>query len=112
MSLKIKLKEYRDITVELISNVEKDNFHLLDELLSHRQNIIDEIDRISYSKDEFLNLCKELDILVLQQKLVKLMNEKKANLRNDIDTLANSQNANKSYNKRFTADSVFFNKKI
>lgn len=112
MSLKIKLKQYRDVTVELIANVENDNFQLLDELLLDRQNIMDEIDKLNYSKDEFLNLCKEFDILVLQQKLVKLMDQKKANLRNDIDTLANSKNANKSYNKRFTADSVFFNKKI
>jgi len=112
MDLKDNLKQYKDITLELISNVEKDNFEILDMLLSNRQNVIDEIEKLNYTKEEFLNLCKELNILVLQQKLTKLMNMKKANLRNDIDALTNSQNANKSYNKKFAVDSVFFNKKI
>lgn len=112
MNLKDNLKQYKDITLELISNVEKDNFEILDMLLSNRQNVIDEIEKLNYAKEEFFNLCKELDILVLQQKLTKLMNMKKANLRNDIDALTSSQNANKSYNKKFAVDSVFFNKKI
>ncbi|MCY6353967.1 flagellar protein FliT [Clostridium sp. ZS2-4] len=112
MNLKDKLKEYRDITVKIITSVENEDYDNLDELLSDRQEIINLINQLKYSKKDFLYWCKELDILVLNQKLVKLMNKKKADLRNNINKLTNSQNANKSYNKQYAADSVFFNKKI
>ncbi|MCY6959553.1 hypothetical protein [Clostridium brassicae] len=112
MGLRDKLKEYADITVKIIVEIENEDYQILDELLSSRQDVIDLIEKIDYSKEEFLFLCKDLDVLVLNQKLIKLMNEKKADLRNNITNLNNLQNANKGYNKRFAVDSVFFNKKI
>lgn len=112
MSLRDKLKEFKDITIELIANIEKEDYAKLDELLSNREQIINAIDKIDYTKEEFLKLSKELDILVLQQKLTKLTNEKKANLQHNIENLSTSQTASKSYGKRYAVDSVFFNKKI
>jgi hypothetical protein len=112
MDLKSGLKEYKNITLEIINSLEKEDYDALGQLISNRQNIIDEIDKLSYSKEEFVKICKELDILMIQQKLVKLINEKKASLRNNMNNLATSQNANKSYNRRYSVDSIFFNKKI
>lgn len=112
MELKDGLKEYKNITLDIINSLEKEDYDALEQLISSRQNIINTIDKLSYSKEEFIRICKELDILMLQQKLIKLMNEKKATLRNNMNNLATSQNANKSYNKRYSVDSIFFNKKI
>lgn len=112
MDLKDGLKDYKNITLDIINSLEKEDYDVLEQLISNRQNIIDEIDKLSYSKEEFVKICKELDILMLQQKLVKLINEKKASLRNNMNNLATSQNANKSYNRRYSVDSIFFNKKI
>lgn len=112
MDLKEKLIEYKSITLELITNVENEGYDNLDKLLISRQNVMDEIDNITYSKEEFLCLCKELDILVLNQKLIKTTKEKKAGILKKIDELKTSKTANKSYNKRFAVDSIFFNKKI
>lgn len=112
MNLKEELTKYKDLTLELINSVEKEDYDSLDSLLADRQNVIDTIDELTYSKEEFLYLCKNLDILVLNQKLIKISNQKKSEIRKHIDELRVSKNANKSYNKRFAVDSVFFNKKI
>ncbi|MCT8976133.1 flagellar protein FliT [Clostridium sp. CX1] len=112
MNLKEKLIEYKNITIQLIANVEGEDYDSLEKLLTNRQNIMNEIDSITYSKEEFLVLCKELDILVLNQKLIKVTKEKKSNTLKNIDGIKVSKTANKSYNKRFAVDSVYFNKKI
>lgn len=112
MNLRENLSKYKNITIKLIDNTEREEYDKLDELLSNRQDIIDDIEKLKYTKEEFLILCKEFDILLLQQKLIKLTNEKRVNLRHDIDNLSTSQTANKSYGKRYAVDSVFFNKKI
>ncbi|MDW8799697.1 flagellar protein FliT [Clostridium sp. A1-XYC3] len=112
MNLREKLIQYKNITIQLITSAENEDYDSLDKLLANRQNIMDEIDNITYSKEEFLRLCRELDILVLNQKLIKVTKEKKATILKNIDELKTSKSANKSYNKRFSVDSVFFNKKI
>lgn len=112
MNLREKLNEYKNITIKLIDEIEREEYDNLDKLLSKRQDLINDIEKLKYTKEDFLKLCKEFDILVLQQKLIKLTNEKKANLRHNIDNLSASQTANKSYGKRYAVDSVFFNKKI
>lgn len=111
MNLKEELINYKNLTLELITSVEKEDYDSLDSLLSDRQNVIEEINKLTYSKEEFLCLCRNLDILVLNQKLIKISSEKKSSIRKHIDELRVSKNANKSYNKRFAVDSVFFNKK-
>lgn len=112
MNLEEKLIEYKNLTLQLIANVENEDYDSLDKLLTSRQNVMDEIDSIEYSKEKFLALCKKLDILVLNQKLIKITKEKEANVRKNINGLRTSKTANKSYNKKFAVDSVFFNKKI
>ncbi|WP_186429879.1 flagellar protein FliT [Clostridium sp. BSD9I1] len=111
MNLSEELIKYKNLTLELITSVEKEEYDNLDNLLTNRQNVIAQINELTYSKDEFLYLCKDLDILVLNQKLIKISNQKKSEIRKHIDELRVSKNANKGYNKKFAVDSVFFNKK-
>lgn len=112
MNLDEELIKYKDLTLELITSVEKEEYDNLDNLLTNRQNVIEQINELTYSKEEFLYLCKKLDILVLNQKLIKITNQKKTSIRNHMDELRVSQSANKSYTKKFAVDAVFFNKKI
>lgn len=112
MDLYETLENFKIITLKLIEELEKDNFDELDSLLNLRQLEIDKMDNINYTKEEFKKLCMEYKILALQERLTKLMNQKRMEVRNEIDKLSEAKSANKSYNKRFSIDSIYFNKKI
>lgn len=112
IQLKQSLEEFKTITIGLIEIIEKDDFEALEGLLLNRQQKIDEMDKMTYSKEEFTTLCSEYQILRLQERLTTLMNEKRFEVRNEINKLTDMKSANKSYNKRFNVDSIYFNKKI
>lgn len=112
LQLKQSLEEFKVITIKLIEMIEKGDFEALEDLLLNRQQKIDEMDKMTYTKEEFTMLCSEVQILRLQEKLTNLMNEKRFEVRNEINKLTDMKSANKSYNKRFNVDSIYFNKKI
>lgn len=106
------LASYRATTLKLIDSMEREDFESLENLINERQALIDDMNNMCYTQEEFKEICGKLEIMLLQQKLNKLMSEKRADLRNKIDSIATSKNANKSYNKSFSVDSIYFNKKI
>jgi hypothetical protein len=112
LQLSVQLIKYRDITLELISSVENENYDFLDDLLNHRETVILDINTLKYTEEEFKAACQELKILFLQDNLNKLINYKKDKVRHELDSLSSNKSAQKSYNKNFSVDSIFFNKKI
>lgn len=111
-NLRIQLEKFKETTLQLIKKVENSEIEDLDELLNKRQIIIEAIDKLNYSQEEFKALLKALDILTLQKKLLDLMNKKKIDLRNEMQKISEVKNANKSYHSRVSLDPVYFNKKI
>lgn len=111
-----KLKEslilYKEITLKLIGCLEKEDYDCLEGLLKEREDQISNMGQMSYTKEEFRDICNQLQILILQQRLNGIMNEKRAKVRTEIDRIATTKNASKNYNKGFKVDSIFFNKKI
>jgi hypothetical protein len=112
IELKKALHIYREITIRLIEELERENYDGLEVLLSERQVQIDRIDKIEHSKEEFLNICKEYQILMLQEKLTKLMSVKKAYARDELNNFNKGKSANISYRNKGNIDSFYFNKKI
>lgn len=112
MNLKSQLEAFKKITLELIQKMENGEFEDLDNLLQSRQTIIEKIENLNYSHKEFKVLAEDIDLLRLQKKLSELMNQKKLELRNEIDKISEIKNANKSYKSKHSLDSVFFSKKI
>lgn len=110
--LKQALTQYKNYTLDLISVLEKEEFDSLDKVLNERQFVIEEINNIDYTREEFKVIVEELEILILQKKLTELINEKRNNTRIELDNIVNSKKANKNYNRKFYSDSMFFNKKI
>lgn len=106
------LKEFKNITLDLIKALEDDNLDAMEELLDKRQSIIIHLENIEYTTEEFKEIVNQIDILTLQKKLLDLMNEKKVKLRTEMDKLSETKAANKSYKSKFAVDSVYFNKKI
>ncbi|MCM8710962.1 flagellar protein FliT [Clostridium sp. SYSU_GA19001] len=110
--LREALNNYRSITIKLIEELEKDNYDALETLLSDRQMLIEQMNKINYSANEFKSICNELQILMLQEKLTKLMNIKRTYVKDKLDKFSARKTANRSYSKRFSVDALYFNKKI
>lgn len=111
-NLKVNLELYKELTLELIDSVEKDMLDDLDMLIQKRQNVINAVEQLTYDGESFNEISIELNLMVLQKKLTELMNEKKNEIKSKIEKLGENKIANKSYNKRFAVDSIYFNKKI
>lgn len=112
LDLKQALTQYKNCTLDLIASLEREDFNSLDGLLNKRQLVIDTVDNISYTKEEFTAISEELQILVLQKKLTDLMNEKKKKVRRELDNVIEGKKANKNYNRTIYSDSTFFSKQI
>lgn len=110
--LENQLQEFKEVTLELIQKMEKSEFEKLDELLQKRQSIIEHIDKLRCDEKEFKDIAESIDVLTLQKKLFDLMNQKKLELRSEMDKISEIKNANKSYKSKNSLDSVYFNKKI
>lgn len=110
--LKEQLIRFKILTAHLIELLEKNDFDSIENIFQLRQNVIDIIETISFKQSDFKIICEEIGILPVQKKLILLMNEKKTNLKCAINNLKNSKMANINYNKGYSIDSLYFNKKI
>jgi len=111
-SLKLLLKDFKALTVKLIAELENNLYDNLEEILHKRQEIIIEINKINYTSDIFKELCVNMNVIQLEHKATMLMNDKKNILKKELSQVEGSKTANKNYNKRFSVDSLYFNKKI
>lgn len=107
-----ELGNYEMVTLNLIEALEEGNYDLLDDLLEEREMIINNINDISYTKDEFVSLCTKFKMVLLQEKLTTLINEKRKEIKRAIDKLNEHKSANRSYNNKLSVDSLYINKKL
>lgn len=110
--LKYYLMEFRDKTIELIGILENEDYSKLEEVLNLREKIILEINLIHYNTEVFKMVCNNLKMIQLQQTLQLLMNKKKCKIQEELNRIADKTNANKNYNKAFSADSLYLSKKV
>lgn len=108
--LRKALEEYKKYTIELISCLEKEEYDSLEDFLNKRQQILDELSNSNYTKEQFSNVSEELELLVYQKKLNDLMVEKRDKVKQDINRLVQSKNANNVYNKNVYGAKVFSKK--
>jgi len=107
-----KLVQFKQITIELIKALEMNEIYKLDTLLDSRQLIIENMEKLQYTTEEFADICTELDILNIQQELSELMQAKKEDTKEKLNKVQVTKNANNNYNKSFYANSGIFNKQI
>ena len=107
-----KLTQFKQITLELIRALQKDEIYKLDDLLDRRQMVIEEMEKLQYTAEEFLDICTELDILNVQHKLLELMQQSKENTKQELNKIQITKNANNNYNKSFYNNAGTFNKQI
>lgn len=111
LELKRQLEVYNTETLKLIESLEKEDYDSLDELVKRRQQAIDKINELEYTKEEFFQIAEELQILIYQKKLSELMLIKREETKQELNKIAASKNASNVYNKKNLGYSLF-NKRI
>ncbi|MGH4125770.1 MAG: hypothetical protein ACREV6_22905 [Clostridium sp.] len=106
------LVQFKQVTIELIRALQQDEINKLDGLLDSRQMVIENMEKIEYTTEEFANICDELDILKVQHELLELMKAKKEDTKEELNKIQITKNANNNYNKSFYVNSGTFNKQI
>ncbi|MCB2310036.1 hypothetical protein LGL55_02740 [Clostridium tagluense] len=107
-----QLAQFKQVTIELIRALQQDEIYKLDDLLDSRQIVIENMEKIQYTTEEFTDTCNELNILKVQQELLELMQAKKENTKDELNKIQITKNVNNNYNKSFYANSSMFNKQI
>ncbi|MBZ9624579.1 hypothetical protein G9F71_017140 [Clostridium sp. FP2] len=107
-----KLVQFKQVTMELIRALQQDEINKLDVLLDSRQMLIEDMEKLQYTTEEFANICNELGILKVQHELLELMQLKKEDTKQELNRIQLTKNANNNYNKSFYANSSMFNKQI
>lgn len=110
--LKQFLIRFKELTINLIECLEKEKYESLESLFNDRQIVIDDISKLSYEKESFKAISSELQLMPLQQKLTILMNQRRGEVKQELDKLSASKTASNSYNTKYKVDALFFNKKI
>lgn len=105
------LKDYKKYTIELIECVEKEDYDALEQPLNKRQQILDRLSNSNYTKEEFSQVSEELELSAYHKKLSNLMLEKRDKVKQNMNKLIQSKNANNVYN-RIEYGAKVFSKKI
>lgn len=104
--------KYKEITVQIYTSLEIDNLDNLLILFNKRKEIIEQINTMEYTNEEFTNIYNETGTGEIDKRIIELMNEKRADLKLKINKVSSGLNANKSYYKKYNVDPMFFNKKL
>lgn len=115
MGDKLNLEEdfikYKEITLTIIETVKTEEYEKLDELIKQRQLILDNINKIDYSKDEMKQFYFQCDIDKLENILSLEMKTKREDLLEKIKENKKRQVAIKGYNN-LSAKAVFLSKEF
>ena len=111
MNLNENLIKYKNITLNIIQTVKDDKYEKLDELFNKRQLILDNINKLDYSKEELKMYYVQCEIEKSEKILTCEIKARKQNLLEKIKVNNKRQAAVVGYNKLST-NSVFLSKKI
>lgn len=103
--------KYKDITLIIIERVKANEYNKLDEIFQQRQLILDDINKINYSKEELRKFYFKYELDKLDKLLNSVMTLKKEGLLKEINEGKKRQVGMNGYNNLFSK-AVFFSKEI
>ncbi|GFP77116.1 hypothetical protein [Clostridium fungisolvens] len=109
--LKEKLIQYKEITEQIITSVKEEQEEAFVKLLTQKQALINLIDASNYESDEFRKVSSELKLLEQDQILIRLIEEKKKFIQQEIKKSKDKSNALIAYSRNFNGYNLI-NKKI
>lgn len=106
------LMEYKKLTLSIIEAIEKEDYEIPEKILNEKQQVIDTINSLEYTKDEFINLSEELKLMSLEQKLNKISLDKRQKLKQRLNKSIENKERNKDYIRLQFSNYSILNKKI
>lgn len=91
------IKEYRNLSIDIINELDKDGFSNLEKLLNKKGGIQEKIQNLNIEKNELRNVLEKLDILSLDKIIVDKINMKKIETKRKIQDIQRKKIANNSY---------------
>lgn len=111
MDIEESLKEYKNITLTIMETVKAENYEKLDELFSKRQFVLDNINKLTYSKEELNKFYLKYNIHKLDETLEEEMKKRKEELLEKIKENQKRKMAVNGYNN-IQAKAVFLSKEF
>lgn len=105
-------EKIKNCSLEIIDILEKENYDSLESKLDERQELINSINKLAFTKQEINAVCEKLKIMELSQRINDLINNKKVKVKELIKQNVIKQNANDKYNKNFYDSSHVFSRKV
>lgn len=110
--IKELLEKYNKLNIDCIEAVEKDDVEKLNILLKEKDSIIDKIDKLNYTADEFKRYAQEIDLVNVENQLERVIREKQKYVKEKIKSTAVSKSAVGAYNNIDFTNSGMLNRKI
>lgn len=106
MNLYECLEKYKEITLKLIEKVKQDEDEF-EELIDKRSEILEKIKNMNFSSEEIKEIVDDLNIMKLDEELVRLMKVEQVKIKSKMDVLKRGQQAAKNYNRAFEFQNFF-----
>lgn len=107
MNLRELLEEYKSLTIQITQKAE--NIDEIPSLVDKRGRIINEIEKLKFSKEEIKLIVDELDIVSLDNKMREVLLNEKKNVKEQMVSLRKNRNAQQGYTG-FKSYPYFFNR--
>lgn len=111
LNLEKNFIKYKDITLDIIETVKAEEYEKLDEIFQQRQLILDDMNKIDYSKEELKKFYLQYDIENLEKVLESEMKVRKVELLKKIKQCEKKQVGMAGYNN-ISAKAVFLSKEV
>ena len=111
MNLEENFIKYKDITLTIIETVKGEEYEKLEEIFQQRQLILDDINKINYTKIELKKFYLQYEIQNIEKELTSQMNVKRTDLLVKMKENKKRQVGMTGYNK-ISAKAVYLSKKI
>lgn len=103
--------KYKDITLTIIETVKEEKYEKLDEVFQKRQLILDDMNKINYSKEELKKFYSQYKMENLETVLASEMKDRKDALLKKIKENEKRQVGMAGYNN-LSAKAVFLSKEV
>lgn len=110
LDLKKAMKDLKNVTCKLIDKLQQDDYDVLENLMDDRQELLNTLEKLDCTKEQYFTMAQEFEIIQLQNKLSKIMAEKKQKLKQKIDNISKKKVLTKGYSNHIGAS--IFSKKI
>lgn len=111
---KVLVSDFRDMTVNMLESIKKEDYDKLNILIEQRQKIIATFEKNPeiYDKNTIQEEFKAKDIFRLDQEVNDLTKKHFLNIKEKLRSVSSNIKIKNKYNPGFSGNSLFFNKKV